>query len=161
MPTVREDLAASGHLRFRVRGENLKLFKAKGMSFTQIHLRVLVHALYADRYPLEFDPRIDCKYQPHVASLDLTGEVKLWAFCGEMSVETIAYVLKHSDAEEVVLAREEEDFDVQAYVSYLKRHIHYRYTTGRLRVLAFRPLDAWFDPEHIDVTADDYVLYQF
>lgn len=162
MPTLREDLAASGQLRFRVHGDSLRLFKAKGESVHQIYLKVLTYALYAERFDsLEIDPRVDCKYAPHVAHLDLTGDVQFWAHCGDVSMEQVAYILKHSDAEEVVLVREDERSNLDDYVAYVKRHIHYRYTTGRLRLLSFQPLEAWFDPDSVRVSPDDYTLYAF
>jgi hypothetical protein len=73
----------------------------------------------------------------------------------------VAWVLKHTDAEEVVLAAEDTAFDMDKTVAALRRHIHYRYTTGRLRILVFRPLDEWYDPDRVDVPPDAYQLYEF
>lgn len=162
MAPLREDFAGQRQLRFRVQGKPLHLFKHKGESTHQIYLRVLVYALYSSRYPsLAFEPKLNLKHAPCLAEVDLTGEVKFWAQCGQVPIDTVAYVLKHTEAEEVVLVAEDLDFDLPTYVAFLKRHIHYRYTTGRLRVLLFRPLDEWFDPDHVEADPDHYQLYAF
>jgi uncharacterized protein YaeQ len=147
MGPIREDFAGQRQLRFRVEGKSIHLFKHKGESTHQVYLRILVYALYHDRYPeLEIEPKLSLKYHPCVASADWTGEVKFWAQCGQVPVEQIAYVLKHTEADEV---------------AFLKRQIHYRYTTGRLRVLLFAPLDQWFDPDHVEADPDHYQLIEF
>lgn len=162
MAPLREDFAGQRQLRFRVQGKPVNLFKHKGESTHQTYMRVLVYALYLSRYPaLEFEPRLNLKHQPCLAELDLTGEVRFWAQCGKVPVETVAYALKHTEAEEVVLVAEDQDFDLANYVALLKRQIHYRYTTGRLRVLLFRPLTEWFDPDHVEVAPGNYQLYEF
>jgi hypothetical protein len=162
MGPIREDFAGQRQLRFRVEGKSIHLFKHKGESTHQVYLRILVYALYHDRYPeLEIEPKLSLKYHPCVASADWTGEVKFWAQCGQVPVEQIAYVLKHTEADEVVLVAEDLDFDVEKYVAFLKRQIHYRYTTGRLRVLLFAPLDQWFDPDHVEADPDHYQLIEF
>lgn len=162
MGPLREDFAGQRQLRFRVEGKPIHLFKHKGESTHQIYLRVLVYALYRSRYPaLEFAPRLNTKYHPCLAEVDLTGEVRFWAQCGHVPIEQVAYVLKHTEAAEVILAIEEEDFDLDKYVTQLRRNIHYRYTTGRLRVLLFRPLETFFDPDHVQVDPEHYQLYEF
>ena len=162
MGPLREDFAGQRQLRFRVDGKPLHLFKHKGESTHQVYLRVLVYALYRAQYPsLEIEPKLSLKHPPCVASLDLTGEVEFWAQCGAVPPEQVAYVLKHTAANEVVLAIEDLDFDLDKYVATLRRNVHYRYTTGRLRVLLFRPLDEWFDADQVEVDSDNYQLYEF
>lgn len=162
MVPIREDFAGQRQLRFRVNGQSIHLFKHKGESTHQVFLRIVVYALYRDRYPdLEIDPKLSLKYSPCVASSDWTGEVKFWAQCGDVPADQIAYVLKHSDADEVVIAIEDLDVDLAKTVAHLKRHIHYRYTTGRLRILLFKPLEQWFDPDHVVIDPDDYQLIEF
>ena len=162
MGPLREDFAGQRQLRFRVDGIPLNLFKHKGKSTHQVYLQVLVYALYRAKYPsLEIEPKLQFKYSPCVASLDLTGAVEFWAQCGIVPPEQVAYVLKHTAAQEVVLAIEDLDVDLDKQVAALRRHIHYRYTTGRLRVLLFRPLEEWFDPERVEVDSDHYQLYEF
>jgi hypothetical protein len=162
MGPLREDFAGQRQLRFRVQGKPIHLFKHKGESTHQVYLRILVYAMFLERYPsLEIDPRLTFKYHPCVAALDYTGEVTFWGQCGKVSDDQVAWVLKHTEADEVVLAIEDLDFDLSKYVATLKRHIHYRYTTGRLRVLLFRPLDEWFDPDRVEIDPDDYQLIEF
>ncbi|MNT01494.1 hypothetical protein D3C72_1359620 [compost metagenome] len=162
MGPLREDFAGQRQLRFRVQGKPIHLFKHKGMSTHQVYLRILVYAMFLDRYPsLEIEPRLNNKHHPCVAGLDFTGEVQFWAQCGPIDADGAAWVLKHTEAEEVVLATEDIAFDMDKTVAALRRHIHYRYTTGRLRILVFRPLDEWFDPDRVDVPPDAYQLYEF
>ena len=159
MSPIREDFAGQRQLRFRVDDEPLHLFKNRGESTHQVYLKALVYALYRERYDLVFDPDIGGKYQPHVASLDFTGGVTFWAHCGEIHIDQLAHVLKHSHAEEVLVAK--EAVDVPGYVTYIKRHVHYRYLNGKLRIVSFQPLDDWFNPEHVTVTSEDYEIHTF
>jgi hypothetical protein len=160
MSALKEDLAGSRQLRFRVDGKTLHVFKRKGESTHQVYLKVALLALYRSAYPdLELDPRIDCKYQPHVAMVDYTGEVRFWGQVGKLPVDPLAYVLKHTDADEVVIAG--DDIDLPDTVAYYKRHLHYRYTTGKLRICVFRPLDEWFNPDDVELSPDDYEIHQF
>lgn len=159
MSPIREDFAGQRQLRFRVDGRLFHLFKHKGESTHQVYLKILVVALYGHRYPLEIDPAVDGKLQPHVASLDLTGEIRFWAHAGEITSDQVEHILKHTDAEEVVLVK--EAVDIASFAAQLKKRIHYRYTTKRLRILSFHPLEGWFDPEDVRVTAEDYELFEF
>lgn len=159
MSPIRGDFAGQRQLRFRVDGRLYHLFKHKGESTHQVYLKILVVALYGQRYPLEIDPHVDGKLQPHVASIDLTNEIRFWAQVGEITSDQVEHILKHTDAEEVVLVK--EGVDLASYAALLKKRIHYRYTTGRLRIVSFRPLEGWFDPEDIQVTSDDYELFEF
>ena len=170
MGPIREDFAGQRQLKFRVKRETLHLFKAKGESTYQVYLKVLAYAFYGSQYDLTIDPRIDCKYQPHVASIDLTGGVRFWAHCGPIAMDHLAYVLKHSHADEVVLVEEhqagEEDpdfteLDFTDRVARLRRHLHYRYTDGKLRILSFRALDEWLDPEDVEINPYNYHLIRF
>jgi len=159
MSPIREDFAGQRQLRFRIDGQPYHLFKQKGESTHQVYLKVLVVALYGHRYPLEIDPHVDGKLKPHVASIDLTNEIRFWAHCGEINSDQVEHILKHTDAEEVVLVR--EAIEVDAYAAQLRKKVHYRYATKRLRILSFHPLEGWFDPEHVRVDAENYELYEF
>lgn len=155
----REDTAGVRQLRFRVNGESLHLFKQKGESTHQVSLKVAAYALYGSSYRLEFDPRVAIKFQPSLAEIDFTGEVKVWVRVGAIVADQVAYILKHTDAEEVVLVT--EDIDLEDAVAHLKRHIHYRYTTGKLRIVVFRPLEEWFHPDDVVVRRANYQLFEF
>ena len=119
---------------------------------------------------MSIDPKIDFKYPPHVGSIDLTGGVRFWAHCGPVALDQVAYVLKHSQADEVVLVeeytqcQEDPDFtdlDFSDRVTRLRRHIHFRYTDGKLRLLVFRPLDEWFNPDQVEIDPYNYHLVRF
>jgi hypothetical protein len=172
MGPIREDFTGQRQLRFRLRGETLHLFKAKGESTHQVYLKVLAYAFYGDTYNLTIEPKLDCKYQPHIASIDLTGSVRFWGHCGPIALDQVAYLLKHSHADQVVLVEEHQpseteiasdfaELDFTDRMAHLRRHIHYRYTNGKLRILVFRPLDDWFDPEDIALDPYNYHLIQF
>lgn len=171
MGPIREDIAGQRQLRFRVRGETLNLFKSKGESSHQVYLKVLAYAFYGGRYDLTIDPRIDCKYQPSVASIDLHGEVRLWIHCGPVETDRVTYLLKHSHADEIVLVEEHQpaegeaadftDLDFTDRVTRLRKQIHYRYTNGKLRILVFRPLDDWFNPDDVELDPYNYHLIEF
>ena len=171
MGPLREDFAGQRQLRFRVEGETLHLFKAKGESSHQVYLKVLAYALYRDQFDLTIDPKIDCKYQPDVASFDLTGEVQLWIRCGPFPTEQIVYVLKHTDAKHVIWVQEHpaghesktdfSDLDNSGRVASIRKQVHYRYANGKLKLLVFRPLDGWFDPDDVILDPHNYQLFEF
>ena len=169
MTPIREDFAGQRQLRFRVARKPLHIFKAKGESTHQVFLKVLAFAFYADRAELQFEPRLPGKLQPTLAEIDFTGDVKRWVQVGLPPYEKIEHVLRHTAADEVCIVLEcpsEADEDVSDYVAELaariKRHIHYRYTTGKLKLLVFEPLESWFDPEaDVDPHPAHHVFYSF
>lgn len=165
MTPIREDFAGQRQLRFRVDRKPLHIFKAKGESTHQVFLKVLAFAFYADRAELQFEPKVAGKIQPTLAEIDFTGEVKRWVQVGLPPFEKIEHVLRHTDADEVCIVLEAPD-DPSAFVEDLsariKRHIHYRYTTGKLKLLVFEPLENWFDPDaDVDPHPAHHVFYSF
>jgi hypothetical protein len=175
MTPLHEDFAGQRQLRLRIAGKPLHLFKNKGESTHQAYLKALAYAFYRDRAELAFEPKTDYKVQPTLAEVDLTGEVRTWVQVGLLPLDKLEYVLRHGDAEEVCLVLEasEEDesgetdpddklaWQVQDLVTRIKRHIHYRYTSRKLKLLMFRPLDEWFDPEDVDPHPTFHVFYSF
>lgn len=174
MCPIYEDFAGQRQLRFRVGGKPLHLFKQKGESTHQVYMKVLAYAFYRDRVELQFDPVTNYKVQPALAELDLTGEVRTWVVMGEPSPDSLAYILRHSDAREVCVVMEApENTDlslapndhlaetVTNLANRLKKQIHYRYTNKKLKLLMFRPLEDFFDPEDVDPHPAFYVFYAF
>ncbi len=169
MCPIREDFAGQRQLRFRIHGKALHLFKNRGESTHQVYLKVLAYALYGDDIDLVFEPRTDYKVSPDLGSIDLTGEVRTWIQCGNVPIDEIAYVLRHADADRVIWVRELDslasdypaEIDLAPMIAYIRRHIHYRYTTGKLRVVAFRPLDDWFLPDDVTFLDSDYGSFDF
>lgn len=172
MTPIREDFAGQRQLRFRVDRKPLHIFKHKGESTHQVFLKVLAYAFYADRAELTFDPKTDSKLQPTLAEIDYTGEVKRWVHVGLPPLDKLEYVLRHSSADEVCVVLEcpsdAGDHDdtlslhVEELVARIKRHIHYRYTTGKLKLLVFESLERWFDPEaDVDPHPAHHVFYSF
>lgn len=140
----------------------LHLFKARGESTHQVYLKVLAYAFWLEYGDLTFDPKTDYKLDPAVAALDWTGEVRLWIHVGPLPFDKLEYLLRHTDAEEVCWVLEAEGADAQteleALLARVRRHIHYRYTDRKLRVLMFEPIDPWFDPAHV---APDPACYRY
>jgi hypothetical protein len=171
MVPIQEDLSSQRQMRFRIEGGPpvLHIFKARGESAHQACLKALSYAFWREYGPLTFDPSTDYKSNPSVACLDLTGEVRLWVHVGPWALDKIEYVLRHTDAQEVCWAFEGPAGSTEAelaeecaqWVARIKRHIHYRYTTKKLRLLIFTPLDTWFDPENVALPATEYVYYSF
>lgn len=172
MSLLREDFAGQRQLRFRVADKNVHVFKNKGESTHQVYLKVLAYAFYLDRVELSFDPKTDYKVQPTLAEVDLTGEVCTWVQVGLPPLDKLEYVLRHGDANEVcvVLEASADDADdpdeslewqVQDAVARIKKQIHYKYTARKLKLLMFRPLDDWFDPDHVDAHPAHHVFYSF
>lgn len=174
MSPLREDFAGQRQLRFRIHGKQLHLFKQKGESTHHVYLKVLAHAFYRDRADLVFDPKVDAKVQPSLAEVDLTGRICTWVQVGLPPVDKLEYILRHGHADEVcvvleALAEEDDDADpeerpalqMQALVEKLRKQIHYKYTAKKLKVLMFRPLEEWFDPEDVDPHPAFHVFYSF
>jgi hypothetical protein len=175
MTPLREDFAGQRQLRFRIAGKQLHLFKHKGESTHQVYLKALAYAFYRDRVELVFEPKTDYKVQPSLADVDMTGEVCTWVQVGLLPFDKLEYVLRHGDAEEVCLVLEATENDesreldpgeklawqVQDLAASIKRHIHYKYTTRKLKILMFRPLDDWFDPDTVDPHPEYHVFYSF
>lgn len=171
MVPTQEDLGAQRQLRFHVAGGPpvLHIFKARGESLHQAYLKALSYAFWREYGPLTFEPKTDYKIDPHVACLDLTGEARLWVQIGPCSLETLEYVLRHTDAKDVcwvmespqASTRDELQAECEEWIARIKRHIHYRYTTKKLKLLLFTPLDNWFDPHHVDPTDAEYLFYTF
>jgi hypothetical protein len=160
MTPVKEDLTSQGQLRFRVEGKIVHVFKRKGESVEQVRLKVLGYTLYAaEEEDLRLDPAIHFKFKPDVAGFDLLGDVRLWISSGELSSEQLAYILKHSDAGEVVLLR--EDVDLEVWATAIRRQIHYRYTNGKLVLFALRDVDNWFDANDVKISMAHIERYAF
>jgi hypothetical protein len=167
--SLREDLAGQRQLRFHLDGHPavLHLFKARGESTHHVYLKVLAYAFWHDYGELTFDPKTQHKLGPAVASVDWTGTVRLWVHAGPLALDKLEHLLRHTDADEVcwVLEGETEgtalEAELAALVQRVRRHIHYRYTDRKLRVLMFAPLDAWFEPRRVALDASHYRYHAF
>ncbi|MEB3330458.1 MAG: hypothetical protein VKQ33_14630 [Candidatus Sericytochromatia bacterium] len=169
MTSLREDLAGQRQLRFHLGGQPaaLHLFKARGESTHHVYLKVLAYAFWCDHGELTFDPRTQHKLGPTVASLDWTGAVKLWIHVGPLAFEKLEHLLRHTNAPEVCWVLEGEadgealEAQLAALVQRLRRHVHYKYTDRRLRILMFAPLDAWFEPGRVTLDPAQYRYHTF
>ncbi|MEB3221561.1 MAG: hypothetical protein VKS61_05740 [Candidatus Sericytochromatia bacterium] len=169
MKSLREDLAGQRQLRFHLDGHPavLHLFKAKGESTHQVFLKVLAYAFWGAYGELAFEPKTHHKLGPSLASIDYAGEVRLWVHVGPLPFEKLEHVLRHTDAEEVCWVLEasgegeELETELASLVQRIRRHVHYRYTDRRLRVLLFAPLEGWFDPAHVVLDPARYGYHSF
>jgi hypothetical protein len=165
--SLREDLTGQRQLRFHLEGPPsvLHLFKSRGESTHHVYLKVLAFAFWQEVGDLSFDPRTNHKLGPAVASLDWAGAIRLWVHVGALALDKLEHVLRHSGAEETcwVLEADGEDVDaeLEALVQRIRRHIHYKYTDRRLRVLLFAPLETWFEPSHVTLPPAHYRYHSF
>ncbi|MEB3197317.1 MAG: hypothetical protein VKP62_08950 [Candidatus Sericytochromatia bacterium] len=167
MTPVREDLTGQRQLRFHFQGEAtpLHLFKHRGESTHQAYLKALAYAFWREQGELTFDPATDYKVTPSLACLDLTGEVRLWVQVGDLPLDKLEYVLRHSDADQVCWVQEmavgpanvaEFQAACDALLQRVKRRIHYRYTTKKLCLLIFDKLEDWFEPDAVALPEAHY-----
>lgn len=166
MTPIREDHAGQRQLKFKVGRHPLHLFKNRGESTQTVWLKVLAYAFYRDRAELVFDPKTHFKIQPSLAELDLTGEVRTWVQLGVPQPSELEYILRHSDAGEVCLvveaaAEDSLDDELEVLKARIKKNVHYKYTTKKLKLLMFQPLEAWFDPDEVDAHPAHHVFYSF
>ena len=160
---MKDDSDVEGWFRFRLgRRDQIVLFKAKGESPSHIRLKAAAYALFfRDLENLQLNPRVDYKVQPDLAAINLEGEPEIWIQCvNGRDVDDVEYICKHSPAREVVLVA--EDMDTKELINRLKKRVHYRYLSDKLRVINFtQPVEEWLDPENLDVPSGTYDVIEF
>lgn len=136
----------------------ITIFKRKGEPVDHVILKALAYAIYWPTHEVSLDVRFSGKYQPDLAALDLSGDPILWIECGQADADKLEYALKHTHAPEVVLVTRGP---IGPVVEDLRKKIHYRYTRGRLKVIAFlMPLEEFcLDP--VEVPLGSYETYSF
>ncbi|MBI6545739.1 MAG: YaeQ family protein [Cyanobacteria bacterium NC_groundwater_1444_Ag_S-0.65um_54_12] len=151
-----------GKFRFRLgRHEQLVLYKRKDEASSHLKLRAIAYALFfRECDKLCVSPRLQYKVQPDFAVLNWEGEPELWIQCLDSDLDILEYVCKHIPAREVVLVTQERSID--ELVACLRRKIHYRYTSDKLKIINLRPpIEEWFDAELLDVPTDAYDIFEF
>ncbi len=147
--------------RFYLESKNqITLFKRKGVPFDHVILKALAYALYWKEFDdIRLDPHLSLKFQPDLLAVDLAGEPSLWIQCGKADAAHLEYALKHTRAREVVLVTQGTDID--QIVHELRKKIHYRYSTSRLKVISFcLPLDEFvYDP--LEIPKGCYKAFDF
>ncbi|MBM3270438.1 MAG: YaeQ family protein [Candidatus Sericytochromatia bacterium] len=161
---MKEDGDQEGRFRYRIgRRDQIVLFKKKGESAAHLHLKAIAYALFfRDCQNLQMNPRLDYRVQPDLAAINLEGQPEIWIHCanGRNVEQDLEYICKHVPAREVVLIAEEEDTDL--LIERLRKKVHFRYATDKLRVINFHPPVAdWLDPENLDVPSDSYTIIEF
>ncbi len=157
---MKED-EVSGQFRFRLgRRDQLVLFKHRDEPTSHLRLKAIAYALYFRYENLQVSPRLDYKVQPDLAALNLEGEPEVWIQCAFGNLDKIEYICKHVPARQVVLVTEEESTD--EVVARLRKRLHYRHTTAKLKVVNFHPpVESWLDPDDLDVPSDAYDVVEF
>ena len=130
---------------FELAGRRVRLWQRRGETFEHVLLKALGFAMYVGEYPgLEIELPVGLRYKPDLVALNEGGGPRagarflFWGECGLVTMRKVAWLLKHGDAERVVL------FKLGAGVSPLLRELgeavgpRYR-EGGRLQLVNFVP----------------------
>ena len=110
-------------------------------------MKALGYAMFVGSYPnLEIELPVGLRYKPDLVSLN-EGEggrpragarFHFWGECGMVSMRKVAWLLKHGDAERLVLFK--TGAGVKAYTRELRDSVEPRYRgKGRLTLVNFAP----------------------
>jgi uncharacterized protein YaeQ len=123
--------------RFHVGDERITLHKKSGESYEHVLMKALGYALYRPQFPqLEIERRIGGRYKPDLIALDKQGKPEFWGECGKVGLRKVAWLAKHSGAQQVVLFK----FDITAdfFLAQVRAEIEQRYrAAGRLQLYNF------------------------
>ncbi len=131
---------------FELAGRRVRLWQRRGESYGHVLMKALGYAMYAGEYPnLEIELSVGLRYKPDLVSVN-EGEAGrpragarflFWGECGMVSMRKVAWLLKHGDAERVVLFK--TGAGVRAYTGELRDSVEPRYRGGgRLTLVNFR-----------------------
>jgi hypothetical protein len=130
---------------FELVGRRVRLWQRRGESYGHVLMKALGYAMFVGRYPnLEIELPVGLRYKPDLVSLN-EGEggrpragarFRFWGECGMVSMRKVAWLLKHGDAERVVLFK--IGSGVTAYTRELRDSVDPRYRErGRLTLVNF------------------------
>jgi hypothetical protein len=130
---------------FELAGRRVRLWQRRGETYEHVLLKALGFAMYVGEYPgLEIELPVGLRYKPDLVALNegpgprAGARFLFWGECGLVTMRKVAWLLKHGDAERVVL------FKLGAGVSPLLRELggavgpRYR-EGGRLQLVNFVP----------------------
>jgi hypothetical protein len=132
---------------FELAGRRVRLWRRRGESYGHVLMKALGFAMFVGEYPnLEIELPVGLRYKPDLVSLN--GEAggrpragarfHFWGECGMVSMRKVAWLLKHGDAERLVLFK--TGAGVKAYTRELRDSVGPRYRgEGRLTLVNFAP----------------------
>ena len=85
---------------------------------------------------------------------------EFWLIVEDVGLTRLEWTLRHAPSKSVVLVTQCQDLDRLAVQ--IRRHIHYRYTSGRLTLLNFTdPVEAWLDPDAVELPEGILQVFEF
>jgi hypothetical protein len=95
---------------FELAGRRVRLWQRRGETFEHVLLKALGFAMYVGEYPqLEIELPVGLRYKPDLVALNegptprAGARFLFWGECGLVTMRKVAWLLKHGDAERVVL----------------------------------------------------------
>ena len=142
LPPGRWGLARMLH-DFELAGRRVRLWQRRGETYEHVLLKALGFAMYVPEYPsLEIELSVGLRYKPDLVALNEGAATRagarflFWGECGLVTMRKVAWLLKHGDAERVVLFK--LDCGVRPLVNELREAVPARYREGgRLQLVNF------------------------
>jgi len=130
---------------FELAGRRVRLWQRRGETYEHVLLKALGFAMYVPEYPrLEIEVSVGLRYKPDLVALNESvtpragARFLFWGECGLVSMRKVAWLLKHGDAERVVLFKLGRAAD--PLVRELRAAVGQRYREGgRLQLVNFVP----------------------
>lgn len=128
---------------FELAGRRVRLWQRRGETYEHVLLKALGFAMYVWEYPrLEIELSVGLRYKPDLVVLNEGATPRagarflFWGECGLVTMRKVAWLLKHGDAERVVLFK--LDCGVRPLVRELRDAVAERYREGeRLQLVNF------------------------
>jgi hypothetical protein len=130
---------------FELAGRRVRLWQRRGESYGHVLMKALGYAMFVGEYPnLEIELPVGLRYKPDLISLNegaggrlrAGARFRFWGECGMVSMRKVAWLLKHGDAERLVLFK--IGSSVTAYTRELRNSVEPRYREGgRLTLVNF------------------------
>jgi hypothetical protein len=130
---------------FELAGRRVRLWQRRGEGYGHVLMKALGYAMFVGEYPnLEVERPVGLRYKPDLVSLNEASGGRpragarflFWGECGMVSMRKVAWLLKHGDAERLVLFK--IGSGVTAYTRELRDSVEPRYRErGRLTLVNF------------------------
>ena len=130
---------------FELVGRRVRLWQRRGEGYGHVLMKALGYAMFVGEYPsLEIELPVGLRYKPDLVSLNEAeggrpragARFLFWGECGMVSMRKVAWLLKHGDAERLVLFK--TGSGVRAYTRELRDSVEPRYRAdGRLTLVNF------------------------
>jgi hypothetical protein len=130
---------------FELVGRRVRLWQRRGESYGHVLMKALGFAMFVGEHPnLLIELPVGLRYKPDLVALNEAeggrphagARFRFWGECGMVSMRKVAWLLKHGDAERLVLFK--TGCSVKAYTSELRDTVEPRYRAGgRLLLVNF------------------------